>query len=48
MSIEEGKVIITNRQNSATDPFGMLNHRKSSKSVTVEDMKQAGQKRRAK
>ena len=41
-------IIGTSRQNSATELFGMLNHRKPSKSVSVEDMKQAVQKRRAK
>ncbi len=46
--LEEGRVIITSKQNSATELFGMLNHRKSPKSVSVEDMKQAVQKRRAK
>ena len=46
--IEEGKVMITNKQNSATELFGMLSHRKASKSVSVEDMKRAVQKRRSK
>lgn len=46
--VEEGKVIITNKQNSATELFGMLSHRKLPRSVSVEDMKRAVQKRRAK
>ena len=46
--VEEGKVIITNKQVSATELFGMLSHRKSPKPVSVEDMKRAVQKRRVK
>ena len=46
--IEEGKVVITNRQNSASELFGMLKHRKRSKPVSVQDMKTAIRSRRAK
>jgi AbrB family looped-hinge helix DNA binding protein len=46
--LEEGKVIMTSKQNSATELFGMLSHRKLSRSASVADMKRAVQKRRAK
>ena len=46
--LEEGQVMMTNKQNSAAELFGMLSHRKLSKSVSVDDMKRAVHKRRAK
>ena len=46
--IEEGKVVITTRQNSAAELFGMLKHRKLAKPVSVQDMKTAIRSRRAK
>jgi AbrB family looped-hinge helix DNA binding protein len=46
--IEEGKVVITNRQNSATELFGMLKHRKPPKPVSLPEMKTAIRSRRAK
>lgn len=46
--IEDGKVMITNKQNPASALFGMLKHRGLSKPVPVEAMKKAVQKRRAK
>jgi AbrB family looped-hinge helix DNA binding protein len=46
--LEDGKVMITTRQNPATALFGMLKHRKTKKSVSVKDMDSAIRKRRAK
>ena len=46
--LEEGKVVITNKQNSATELFGMLKHRKPSKPVSLPEMKIAIRSRRAK
>lgn len=46
--LEEGKVLITSEKKSATELFGMLNHRKPLKPVTPEEMDAAISKRRAK
>ena len=46
--LEEGKVVITNRQNSASELFGMLKHRKFSEPVSLAEMKSAIRSRRVK
>jgi antitoxin PrlF len=46
--LEDGKVMLTSRQNPATALFGMLKHRKPEKSVSLKDMDSAIRKRRAK
>jgi antitoxin PrlF len=46
--LENGKVLVTNEQNSAKALFGMLKHRKPSTPVSVEEMKSAVRERRSK
>lgn len=46
--LEDGQVLITNKQKPATALFGMLKHRKPQKPVSVEDMKTAVRARRVK
>ena len=45
--LEEGKVIITNKQTPVSDLFGMLKHRKPKQPVSVEEMEAGIRKRRA-
>jgi antitoxin PrlF len=45
--LEEGKVLLTKRQNTAADLFGMLNHRKPARPVSIKEMDAAIRKRRA-
>ena len=46
--VEDGKVVVTGRRNSAKALFGMLKHRKPSKPVSVEAMETAIHERRLK
>ena len=46
--VEDGKVVITIKQNPATALFGMLKHRRLARPVSLEKMEAAIQKRRAK
>ena len=46
--LEDGRVLITNKQNPAIALFGMLKHRAPQKAVSVEDMKTAVRTRRLK
>jgi AbrB family looped-hinge helix DNA binding protein len=46
--LEEGKVLITSKQNPAKALFGMLKHRKLSKPVSIEEMKNSIRERRTK
>ncbi len=46
--VEDGKVVITIKQNPATALFGMLKHRRLTSPVSLEKMEAAIQKRRAK
>ena len=46
--LENGKVMITIKQNPATALFGMLKHKRPAKPVSLEKMEAAIQKRRAK
>ena len=46
--VEDGKVVITIKQNPATALFGMLKHRRLAMPVSLEKMEAAIQKRRAK
>ena len=43
-----GEVMISTKQNSATELFGMLKHKRLAKPVSLEEMESAIQKRRAK
>jgi len=43
-----GEVMISAQQNSATELFGMLKHKRFAKPVSLEEMESAIQKRRAK
>jgi antitoxin PrlF len=45
--LEEGKVLLTNRKNPAAALFGMLNHRRPVKPVSIKEMDSAISKRRA-
>ena len=45
--LEEGKVMITNKQTPVSDLFGMLKHRQSNQPVSVEEMEAGIRKRRA-
>ena len=45
--LEDGKVMITNKQIPTSELFGMLKHRKPQKPVSVEEMESKIQKRRA-
>jgi antitoxin PrlF len=45
---EDGRVLITNKQNPAIALFGMLKHRAPQKAVSVEDMQTAVRTRRLK
>ena len=45
--LEDGKVMITNKQIPVSDLFGMLKHRKPQQLVSVEDMEFKIHKRRA-
>jgi len=45
--LEEGKVMITNKQTPVSELFGMLKHRKPQKPVSVEEMEFKIHKRRA-
>lgn len=46
--LEEGKVLITTEQKSATSIFGILKHRKKKQPVSLDQMDSAIQKRRLK
>ncbi|MDL1980360.1 MAG: type II toxin-antitoxin system PrlF family antitoxin [Deltaproteobacteria bacterium] len=46
--LENGKVMITTKQNPATALFGMLKHKRPAKPVSLGEMESAIQKRRAK
>ena len=46
--LEDGKVLMTSKKNPASRLFGMLSHRRQKKVVTVDQMKEAIQKKRAK
>jgi len=46
--LDNGKVMITTKQNPATALFGMLKHKRPAKPVSLEKMEAAIQKRRAK
>lgn len=46
--VEEGKVLITTEQKSASSIFGLLKHRKKKLPVTLEQMEAAIQERRLK
>jgi len=45
--LEEGKVMITNKQTPVSDLFGMLKHRQPDQPVSVEEMEAGIRKRRA-
>ena len=45
--LEEGKVMITNKQFPVSDLFGMLKHRKPKQPISVEEMEAGIRKRRA-
>ena len=45
--LEEGKVMITNKQTPVSNLFGMLKHRQPKQSVSVEEMEAVIRKRRA-
>jgi AbrB family looped-hinge helix DNA binding protein len=45
--LEEGKVMITNKQIPVSDLFGMLKHRKLKQPVSVEEMESEIHKRRS-
>lgn len=45
--LEEGKVMITNKQTPVSDLFGMLKHRQPKQPVSVEEMEAVIRKRRA-
>ena len=47
ISLEKGKVMITNKQIPVSDLFGMLKHRKPKQPVSVEKMEAAIRKRRS-
>jgi len=44
--LEEGKVMITNKQTPVSELFGMLKHRKPKQHVSVEEMEAGIRKRR--
>ena len=44
--LEDGKVLITNKQNPASALFGMLKHRRLPQPISLEEMKTAIDKRR--
>ena len=46
--LEDGKVMITMKQKTATALFGMLKHKRPAKPVSLKKMEAAIQKRRAK
>lgn len=46
--LENGKVMISTKQNSATELFGILKHKRLAKPVSLEEMESAIQKKRAK
>ena len=46
--LNDGQVLITTKQNSATSLFGMFNHRKPKKPVSIEEMEALIRVRRAK
>ncbi len=46
--LEDGRVLITNKENPAIALFGMLKHRKLQKPVSPEDLKTAVRTRRLK
>ena len=46
--LEEGKVLITSKQNPAKSLFGMLKHRRLSKPVSIEEMETSIRERREK
>ena len=45
--LEEGKVMITNKQTPVSDLFGMLKHRQPKQHVSMEEMEAVIRKRRA-
>lgn len=45
--LEEGKVMITNKQTPVSDLFGMLKHRQPKQPVSMEEMEAVIRKRRA-
>ena len=46
--VEDGKVLITARQNSACELFGMLKHRRQARPVSIREMDSTIRKRRSK
>ena len=46
--LNDGQVLITTKQNSATSLFGMLKHRKPKKPVSIEEMEAIIRAQRAK
>jgi len=46
--LENGKVMISTKQNSATELFGMLKHKRPVRPVSLEEMEAAIHKKRAK
>jgi antitoxin PrlF len=46
--VEDGKVLITARQKSAYELFGMLKHRRQAKPVSLKEMDSTIRKKRAK
>jgi len=46
--LEDGRVLMTTKQNPAEALFGMLKHRKLKKSISVEDMKKVVREKRIK
>jgi antitoxin PrlF len=46
--LEDGKVVISSKQNSASALFGMLKHRRPTRPVSLKKMESAIKKRRAK
>ena len=45
--LDEGKVLITGKENSVTDLFGMLKHREKEKPVSLKEMDSVIKRRRA-
>ena len=44
--LEDGKVLMTSKQNSVEDLFGMLKHRKKKKTVPLQEIENAIRRRR--
>lgn len=46
--LEDGNVLITSKENPASELFGLLRHRKTAKTVSLKEMESVIQKRREK